>query len=70
MPPMGTNFGSEEGYATERTRGYYEAGAGGGAGLIQVCEKVWWAKPSDPSPQSYLWGGRESSVGRAAVPYP
>ena len=36
MPPMGTQYGSEEGYVTERTKNYYKARARGGAGLLIV----------------------------------
>ena len=36
MPPMATNFASGEGYVTQRTKGYYEARARGGIGLIIV----------------------------------
>ena len=36
MPPMVTQYGSEEGYVTERTKNYYEARAQGGAALLIV----------------------------------
>jgi len=36
MPPMGTAHGSTEGYVTERLKGYYEARAKGGVGLVIV----------------------------------
>lgn len=36
MPPMVTNFGTQDGYVTDRTRYYYEARAAGGVGLIIV----------------------------------
>jgi 2,4-dienoyl-CoA reductase-like NADH-dependent reductase (Old Yellow Enzyme family)/thioredoxin reductase len=36
MPPVATQYGSEEGYVTERTKNHYEARARGGAALIIV----------------------------------
>jgi 2,4-dienoyl-CoA reductase-like NADH-dependent reductase (Old Yellow Enzyme family)/thioredoxin reductase len=36
MPAMNTNFGSEEGYVTQRTKDYYEERAKGGVGLVTV----------------------------------
>ncbi len=36
LPPMGTNYGDEKGFVTERLKAYYEARAKGGAGLIIV----------------------------------
>jgi len=36
MPPMVTNFGTKDGYVTDRTKDYYEARAQGGIGLIIV----------------------------------
>ncbi len=36
LPPMVTEYGSEEGYVTERIKNYYEARARGGAALIIV----------------------------------
>lgn len=36
MPPMGTNYGNEEGFVTDRLKSYYEARAKGGTGLIIV----------------------------------
>ncbi len=36
MPPMGTNFASEDGQVTERILDYYEARAAGGPGLVIV----------------------------------
>lgn len=36
MPPMVTNFGSNDGHVTEQTIGYYEERAKGGVGLIIV----------------------------------
>ena len=35
-PPMITNFGTKEGYVTDRTKAYYEARAEGGVGLVIV----------------------------------
>lgn len=39
MPPMATNLGTDDGYVTEQVRGYYEARARGGVGLIitEIC---------------------------------
>lgn len=34
MPPMVVRYGTDDGYATERTRDYYEARARGGVGLV------------------------------------
>jgi len=36
MPPMETNFGTENGFVTDRHKSYYEARAEGGVGLIIV----------------------------------
>lgn len=36
MPPMGTNFASDDGFVTERLLRYYEARAEGGTGLIII----------------------------------
>ena len=36
MPPMGTNYASDDGFVTERLVRYYEARAEGGTGLIIV----------------------------------
>jgi len=36
VPAMGTNYGSEDGYVTERIKDYYEERAKGGAGLVIV----------------------------------
>ena len=36
MPPMVTNFGTKDGYVTDRTKDYYEARAESGVGLIIV----------------------------------
>jgi len=36
MAPVTTQYGSEEGYVTERTKGHYETRARGGAGLLIV----------------------------------
>ena len=36
LAPVGTDYDSEDGHVTERTLGYYEARARGGAGLIIV----------------------------------
>jgi len=36
MPPVTTQYGSEEGYVTERTRNHYEVRARGGAALLVV----------------------------------
>jgi len=36
MPPMGTNFGTPEGYVTEQMKDYYEERAKGGVGLVTV----------------------------------
>ena len=36
MPPMVTNYGSEDGFVTEQLKDYYEARARGGVGLIIV----------------------------------
>lgn len=44
MPPMVTQYGSEEGYVTERSRNYYAARAWGGVGLI-IIEATYVDKP-------------------------
>jgi len=36
MPAMDTNFGAEDGFVTEQLKGYYEARAKGGVGLVIV----------------------------------
>jgi len=36
LAAVGTDFGSDDGYVTERSLGYYEARARGGAGLVTV----------------------------------
>ena len=36
MPPMGTNYATEDGYVTKRLLDYYEERAKGGVGLIIV----------------------------------
>ena len=36
FPPMGTKFGNDDGFVTERTKAYYEARAAGGAGLVII----------------------------------
>ena len=36
FPPMGTKFGNDNGFVTERTKAYYEARAAGGAGLMII----------------------------------
>lgn len=36
MPPMGTNYATEEGYVTDQLKDYYEERAKGGVGLIIV----------------------------------
>ncbi|GAI40098.1 unnamed protein product, partial [marine sediment metagenome] len=36
MPPMGTGYGSEDGFVTEQLKDYYAARARGGVGLVIV----------------------------------
>ncbi len=36
MPPMATNYGSEEGFVTQRMIDYYQERAKGGVGLVIV----------------------------------
>ena len=55
MAPMGSNFASEDGNASERLKAYYEERAKGGVGLIilETSAVSWPAGSSMPNTVSY-----------------
>ena len=70
-PAQGMVFASDDGYVTERNRGYYETLAKGGVGLIivEIACVDFPAGASGPAAGSTLRGSPPSSAPRRAAAY-